>query len=124
MVAVFEADALVAEVVSTILETEGYRARCYNDGDEGRQAVRTEPFDLVILDWGPLGQVSGAQVFEQLRADTRTQHLPVVVCTADPSSPDEDMLVERDGVARVVKPFDLDDLLGCVARLGRTNGGT
>jgi DNA-binding response OmpR family regulator len=124
MVAVFESDALVAEVVATILETEGYRVRCYSDGDEGRQAVLAEPFDLVILDWGLSGEVNGAAVFEQLRAHPRTEHLPVVVYTTDRASPDEDTLAERNGVARVVKPFDLDDLLGCVARLRQSSSGT
>jgi hypothetical protein len=48
----------------------------------------------------------------------------VVVCTADPTAPGQDTLARRNAVARVVKPFDLDDLLECVAGLRHSSGGT
>jgi len=66
------------------------------EAENGRQALellRGQPFDLVLLDV-MMPEVNGYQVLEQLRAEGRLTHLPVIMVSA---------LTELDSVIRCIE---------------------
>jgi CheY-like chemotaxis protein len=69
--------------------------------------------DVLLLDVRMPG-IDGWEVLRRIRAEPATQHLPVVVFTADLSAPGEAPDVLRQGDVLIRKPFQADELLEAV----------
>lgn len=86
---------------------------------QGEFADRKSP-DLptvVLLDIG-LPRLSGLEVLERLRADTRTALLPVVILTSSDEERDRLKSYEVGANSFVRKPVDFAEFAETVARLG------
>lgn len=86
---------------------------------EGEFAGREGP-DLpavVLLDIG-LPRLSGLEVLERLRADTRTKLLPVVILTSSDEEQDRHRSYANGANSFVRKPVDFAEFAETVARLG------
>jgi DNA-binding response OmpR family regulator len=110
----------ILEMVSLLLDSEGYRALTALSGAEALALLAREPVDLMLLDI-MMPELDGLELLERLRADPSRASLRVVMLTA---KNDLDALVRSlaagaDGF--VAKPFDLDALLGLIA--ARLQGG-
>jgi two-component system, OmpR family, alkaline phosphatase synthesis response regulator PhoP len=93
------------------LEAEGYTVSVAMDGEDGLSRIRTEPFDLVILDV-MLPKVNGFEIVRQLRDEGR--HLPVVMLSARGAEMDKVMGLELGAEDYITKPFGLAELLARV----------
>jgi two-component system, OmpR family, alkaline phosphatase synthesis response regulator PhoP len=93
------------------LEAEGYAVSVAMDGEDGLSRIRTETFDLVILDV-MLPKVNGFEIVRQLRAEGR--HLPVVMLSARGAEMDKVMGLELGAEDYITKPFGLAELLARV----------
>jgi putative two-component system response regulator len=109
-VAVIEDDPGVRRLLVRILESNGYGVVAVGDGASGLRAIHEHQPDLVILDLS-LPRLDGFEVCRRLRADVRTQTLPVIVLTAHTAT--EDMIAALDAGADdyVTKPFQQLELL-------------
>jgi signal transduction histidine kinase/CheY-like chemotaxis protein len=88
-------------------------------GEMGVSLARDLVPDLVMLDLH-LPDISGEEVLARLRAEPRTSQIPVVVMSADATSPSRARLLALGASAYVAKPFDVTDLLATVdGLLGR-----
>lgn len=115
-----EDDSMIGETVQDLLRAEHYAVDWVRDGELAETALRTQVYDLVLLDLG-LPRRDGLEVLRSLRA--RKNRTPVLVATA------------RDGVAQriagldagaddyVLKPYDLDELLARIRALLRRAAG-
>lgn len=115
-----EDDSMIGEAVQDLLRAEHYAVDWVRDGELAETALRTQAYDLVLLDLG-LPRRDGLEVLRSLRA--RKNRTPVLVATA------------RDGVAQriagldagaddyVLKPYDLDELLARIRALLRRAAG-
>ncbi|HKY78209.1 MAG TPA: response regulator [Acidimicrobiia bacterium] len=74
-------DPVALELVAAVLEPEGYSVLRADGGDEGVSIAFREHPALVILDLLMPG-TDGFEVVEQLRADSRTADIPIVVLTS------------------------------------------
>ncbi|MBI5921467.1 MAG: response regulator [Betaproteobacteria bacterium] len=72
---------------------------------------------LVLLDIG-LPRISGLNVLEKLRADSRTRLLPVVMLTSSDEEKDRLKSYENGANSFVRKPLDFAEFAETVARLG------
>jgi len=72
---------------------------------------------VVLLDIG-LPRLSGLEVLERLRADTRTALLPVVILTSSDEDRDRLKSYEVGANSFVRKPVDFSEFAETVARLG------
>ena len=80
-VLVVEDESSIAEVLEYNLRREGFEVRIAERGDLALKAVGVRRPDLVLLDL-MLPGIDGLEVLRQLRADTTTRSLPVIVLTA------------------------------------------
>lgn len=117
-VLVVEDDRSVNEIVSKVLEAEGYEVRSAFNGLEGMQTFYMEAPDLVILDLR-MPEMNGWEVLERLRT---ISDCPVIVLTGFGATEDVIRGLELGADDYLVKPFGIQELLARVsAVLRRTN---
>ena len=109
------------ELIEALLTDEGYAVTLCQEGARARDVVAREQPDLVMLDLRMAG-VSEWEVLDALKANDATAAIPVIVCSG---AVDELQVAEPRlramGCDVLVKPFDIDDLLGLVERAVRRN---
>ena len=92
------------ELVSYNLNKEGYRVVGVASGEEALAAARRDVPDLIVLDL-LLPTVDGLEVCRRLKADPRTQHIPVLMLTAKSEEADVVTGLELGAEDYVTKPF-------------------
>jgi two-component system phosphate regulon response regulator PhoB len=120
---IVEDEADLAELLSFNLQREGFACRRASDGAAALEEVRKRPPDLIILD-RMLPHVSGDEVITQLKRDTRSQEIPIIMLTAKVEDSDELVGFTLGADDYVRKPFSMKLLLARVeAILRRTEPG-
>jgi two-component system, OmpR family, response regulator len=115
-----EDDTMIGESVLHVLRTEHYAADWVRDGTMADEALRTEHYDLVLLDLG-LPKRDGLEVLRALRA--RRDAVPVLVATARDAVGDRIAGLDAGADDYVVKPYDTDELLARIRALLRRSAG-
>lgn len=105
-----------------VLEDEQYQVSILQEGKDAFARVKSIPPDLLILDL-KLGDASGQEILKQLKSDTATADVPVIIYTAAVLEADEvSSMIEGDpqfynNVCLLRKPFELTVLLDKVEEL-------
>ncbi len=108
----------ILDLFTLILEEEGYRVTALGFAVEDlRKIIEIAP-DLVILDLVFDREYVGWQTLQKMKMHRETEKVPVLVCTAEVRKAQEiqGYLAEK-GVGLLLKPFDIDELIGQVRRL-------
>ena len=80
-----------------------------NDGTEALTLLRSGDYSLVISDWN-MAPMSGLQLLQEVRADSRLRTLPFIMITAE-SKTDNVIAAKQAGVSSyIVKPFNAETL--------------
>lgn len=111
-----EDDDLLGEGTRKGLAQDGYAVDWIQDGSHADQALRTENFDLVVLDVG-LPKMSGITVLQNMR--DRGDTTPVLILTARESIEDRVKGLDSGADDYLTKPFDLPELLARLRALQR-----
>lgn len=106
----------IRAVLSFTLERAGYVVEAAANGDEALNKAYTFKPDLIILDL-MMPMIDGWEVLRLLRADTETEHVPVLLLTAKGELRDKMFALQQGAADYVVKPFNKTDLLDRIARL-------
>jgi two-component system phosphate regulon response regulator PhoB len=77
----------IAELVRYNLTSEGFHVTCTGSGEDAIRLIRTEGFDLVVLDL-MLPGMSGIKVAKTLRSDPKVLNIPIIMLTAKSEEPD------------------------------------
>jgi CheY-like chemotaxis protein len=105
----------IADILSELLEEEGYRVLTAANGQQGLERVAEVRPNLVILDV-MMPVLDGVAMLRKLRSDPTCRDLEVIVMSAaPPPKGHEELLSNVSGFLR--KPFDLQDLLKMVRLL-------
>lgn len=115
-----EDDAMIGEAIREGLRREGFTVDWVYDGDSALQVLRSEAFDLLLLDLG-LPRKSGLEVLTAARA--HGQELPVLIITARDAVSDRVQGLDAGADDYLVKPFDLDELAARIRALLRRKSG-
>ncbi|MBU0745871.1 MAG: response regulator transcription factor [Gammaproteobacteria bacterium] len=115
-----EDDPMIGEAVADLLRAEHYAVDWARDGDAADTALRTQPYDLVLLDLG-LPKRDGITVLRDLR--TRKNRTPVLVATARDAVAQRIEGLDAGADDYVLKPYDLDELLARIRALLRRAAG-
>ena len=94
----------ILELVRYNLTKEGYSVVCVETGEDALSAARLKLPDLVLLDL-MLPGVDGLEVCRKLKADPKTQEIPVVMLTAKGGEGDIVAGLELGAADYVTKPF-------------------
>ena len=115
-----EDDPMIGEAVADLLRAEHYAVDWARDGDAADTALRTQPYDLVLLDLG-LPRRDGITVLRDMRA--RKNRTPVLVATARDAVAQRIEGLDAGADDYVLKPYDLDELLARIRALLRRAAG-
>lgn len=114
-VLVIDDDMAMLELLASVLDDEGYSVRTASGGVQGLSLLEEKPPRLVLLDW-MMPIMRGDEVLRRIKSG-RFSHIPVVILSANG---DAKALLAEGADAFLAKPFDIDDLLSCVANyIGR-----
>jgi len=115
-----EDDPMVGDAVREGLRQDGYAVDWVRDGNAAETALRTEQYDLVLLDLG-LPRRDGLDILASLRA--ARNDVPVLAITARDTPSDRVKGLDTGADDYLVKPFDLDELAARVRALLRRAAG-
>jgi two-component system, OmpR family, response regulator len=100
----------ITDMLSFYLEDNGYQCIVVNDGKEGLEAIKSQEFDLTLLDLA-MPEFSGMDIIKSLKQDNLLGKKKVVVLTASTLNQDDIDSLIGDGVRTVLKkPISLDEL--------------
>lgn len=97
-------------VLSQMLSMYGYKARAVTDGSLALTVIQAAPPDLIMMDVN-MPNMDGYETCERLKADERTQHIPVIFLSAMGEVEDKVRGFQAGGVDYVTKPFQIDEVL-------------
>jgi two-component system, OmpR family, phosphate regulon response regulator PhoB len=106
---VVEDEPAILELLNVNLADAGYAVRCAPDAETAQVELKESLPDLLLLDWMLPGQ-SGLSLAKQLRADTRTKELPIIMVTARTDEADKVAGLEAWVDDYVTKPFSPREL--------------
>jgi len=115
-----EDDAMIGEAIRAGLKREGFTVDWVHDATAASQVLRSDPFELMLLDLGLPGK-DGLSLLKSLRA--RGETLPVLVITARDAVSDRVAGLDAGGDDYLIKPFDLDELAARIRALLRRKSG-
>jgi len=104
-------------LLTKLLGQEGFGVDEAGDGEEGLAKYKAGRYDLVLLDL-KLPKLDGIEVLRRIRADKRTQTVPVVILTS--SKEEQDLMngYKLGCNSYVRKPVNFDEFLEAARQLG------
>ncbi len=115
-IAIVEDDVALSHLLGEVLEWEGHRVLACLRADGALDAICLSQVDLILLDLRLEERDSGWRLLHILRGDPRTANTPVVVCSGDAQTlQDNASWLQAERIPAVLKPFDLDNLLTVIA---------
>ena len=119
-----EDDPLLGDGLTAGLRQAGFAVDWVKDGVAADHALKSESFDLVVLDLG-LPRLSGMEVLRRLRERPGDAggNTPVLVLTARDATGDKVAGLDAGADDYLVKPVDLDELAARVRALTRRAAG-
>ena len=103
-------------MLSRRLERKGYAVAIAVDGQQGVDMALASPPDLILMDMS-LPVIDGWEATRRLKADERTQHVPIIALTAHAMEGDEQKAREAGCNDYDTKPVELPRLLAKMEQL-------
>ena len=116
-----EDDAKIASFVAKGLREASYVVDVSDNGEEGCELARQNPYDAAIVDL-MLPKLDGLSVIERWRAEQLK--LPVLILSAKRSLDDRIKGLQRGGDDYLTKPFSFAELLARLQALIRRSGSS
>ena len=117
-VLVVEDDQHIRELVVLHLRLEGLDAIAVGDGAEGLRIVRSQPFDLIVLDV-MLPGLDGITVTRAIRRESNLKDVPILMLTARREESDKVDGLESGADDYLTKPFGVREFIARVRALLR-----
>ena len=106
---VVEDDPDVAEMLDAYFRVQGYNVSTVNWGEDAIRSCRASRPDLIILDIR-LPDIDGFEVARRLRANRRTEDIPIIFLTEKRERLDRLQGLELGADDYITKPFDIQEL--------------
>ena len=107
---IVEDDVSIAELQKDYLELEGFDVKICNDGVDGLNALKTEKFDLLILDV-MLPKIDGFTILRSIQED---KEIPVLMVSAKKDDIDKIKGLSLGADDYITKPFNPGELVARV----------
>jgi DNA-binding response OmpR family regulator len=112
----------IVESLTFLLERAGFDVASEMNGQTALDAVLTNLPDVIILDV-MLPGLDGFEILRHLRADARTQALPVLMLIAKGQREDRETALDSGANLFITKPFSNSEVIAAVTRLANGEPG-
>jgi len=110
----------IRELISDILEDEGFATRLAGNSDEAMAAVNTEPPALMILDiWLKDSRMDGIDILKAVKRDN--PDVPVVIISGHGNVEIAVAAIKQGAYDFIEKPFNIDQLMVVIRRAMETS---
>ena len=110
----------IRELISDILEDEGFATRLAGNSDEAMNAVNQEPPGLIILDiWLKDSRMDGIDILKTVKRDN--PDVPVVIISGHGNIEIAVAAIRQGAYDFIEKPFNIDQLLVVIRRAMETS---
>lgn len=113
-------DSQIRDWLKLDLQLSGFNIDTAMNGKQGLYKALEGNFDLIVLDV-MMPEMDGFEVCKNLRSDTRTRDIPVILLTAKGTIEDKVIGFNSGADDYLVKPFDIQELLVRLRALLRRN---
>lgn len=117
-VLVVEDSVTQREMITDLLKGSGLTVTVASDGVEALEKIEGHSPDLVVLDI-VMPRMNGYEVCRQIKANPKTQNIPVVMCSSKGEEFDRYWGMKQGADAYIAKPFQPTELVGTVKQLLR-----
>lgn len=117
-VLVVEDSVAQREMIAELLKGSGLSVEKASDGVEALEKIQSVRPDLVVLDI-VMPRMNGYEVCRRLKADPKTENVPVVMCSSKGEEFDRYWGMKQGADAYIAKPFQPTELVGTVKQLLR-----
>jgi len=109
----------INELLETVLNSTGHEFVYADNGKDGLELIRTNVYDLVLLDLSMPG-FTGIDVINSLKNDGLINKQKIVLFTASSITDSEiEELLNKGAYACIRKPIDIDVLLEKIDTIGK-----
>ncbi len=119
LVLVVDDELAIAETLCDLLGSAGHRAISAGNGCDGVKAFEAQKPELIVADV-MMPQLDGRDMVRVIRSSESGHHVPIILMSAARDVA-RDTSIGHD--LFLAKPFDLDEFLGHVERLGDSGRG-
>jgi len=106
----------ITDMVKELLELHGYSCTTANSGRACLNLLRSEQFDLVLLDLA-MPEMSGSDILKQIMVDSTLAHNKIILFTSSYITDSEiSELVKLGALDCIRKPINKDKLIEYVKR--------
>jgi len=111
-------DPDILDVLQISLSEENYEILKAMDGEEAIRIIKSEPLDLVLLDYA-IPKMNGRQVCKEVKKDILLRHLPIIMVTGKGEVNDKVGGIDAGADDYIVKPFEPKELLARIRMILR-----
>jgi len=111
---VLDDDPDIGTMIKMMLEYKGYTVSVSDRADQAAEVLQSNDIDLVIMDM-LLSGVNGTDLCSELKKNSSTSGIPVIMISAHPNAKEICLLAGADEF--ISKPFDMQDILSKIDRL-------
>lgn len=106
----------IVESLTFLMERAGFDISAESDGRLALEMALSNTPDILILDV-MLPELDGYEILRQLRADPRTEGLPILMLTAKGQREDRETALECGADLFITKPFSNSEIVAAVKQL-------
>jgi chemosensory pili system protein ChpA (sensor histidine kinase/response regulator) len=106
----------IRQVVSRLMENQGWRVRTARDGLDALEQVRAERPDLIVLDI-EMPRMNGYEFLSALGGEPAVGDVPVVMLTSRATAKHQDRAVSLGASGFVIKPYNDNEFVDLVLNL-------
>ncbi|MFO7897188.1 MAG: response regulator [Candidatus Cloacimonadales bacterium] len=118
LIAIIDDEPDILKLVSINLEKANYETSCFERVEPFRKFLATQLPDLIVLDL-MLPDADGFEVCKELKSDSRTKNIPIIMLTAKGDVTDRVLGLEFGADDYMVKPFSPRELAARVKAILR-----
>jgi len=120
-VLVVDDEPQIRRVLRTTLIAQGYQVSDARSGEDAIELIRSERYDLILLDYNMAG-MSGIETCREIR---RSSDIPILMVTVRGAERDKVCALDAGADGYVTKPFSISELMARIrAVLRRSTFGT
>jgi two-component system, chemotaxis family, response regulator PixH len=104
------------QIISSCLQKEGINVLIATSGEEALEKIKDTRPDVIVLDVVLPGR-SGFEICRELKAETSTRSIPVIICSTKGSEMDKFWGMKQGADAYIAKPIDQEEFLRTIKQL-------